>query len=135
VVDGVLATVWAFAGPPDARPGMYADGDVTALWKKANEIVIQYPFNAIYFITRPVYLLFPWPSTRVLIDKFICELGRRWVEIVVVKNNEKANYPRTVAKFAILGIVLYVTIFDVLRRALVGFGGLRMGKAGKSKKE
>jgi hypothetical protein len=59
VVDGVLATVWAFAGPPDARPGMYADGDVTALWRKANEIVIQYPFKAIYFITRPVYLVLP----------------------------------------------------------------------------
>jgi hypothetical protein len=57
------------------------------------------------------------------------------VEIVVVKNNEKSNYPKAVAKFALLGLVLYGAVFVVLRKALVGFGGLRIGRAGKSKKE
>ena len=57
------------------------------------------------------------------------------MEIVVVKNNEKSNYPKAVAKFALLGLVLYGAVFVVLRKALVGFGGLRIGRAGKSKKE
>jgi hypothetical protein len=134
VVDGVLATVWAFVGHPDGRPGMYADGDVTSTWKTANEIVVQYPFKAIYFITRPAYLLLPWPSTRVMIDEFMCELGRRWVDIVVVKNHERSNYPKAVAKFAALGILLYAVVFVALRRALVGFRGLGIGRVGKTKK-
>jgi hypothetical protein len=122
---------------------MYADGDVTARWKTANRIVIQYPFKAIYLLTRPIYWVLPWPKTRELLDEVICGLSWRWIEMLVVKNDEESNYPRAVAKFAFLGLFIYASFAVVFRKALGplvlalwhAVGGTAAGKIDKSKRE
>jgi hypothetical protein len=141
VVEGTWATTWAMNQGPAGKPGLYANGDVTALWRAAKAVLIELPFQAIYFATRPVYLVFPWPETRIAIDEIVGGLSWWWINII--EDDGRKTFARRLGKAVVGGMAAWIGLFMAARIALgmvrrglrIAMSGWEAGVAGKVKEE
>jgi len=128
VVEGVSATTWALqAGPTEIRPWFYENGDVTRLWRVVSQMMVELPFKALYLALRPVYLLFPWQSTRVAIDELLCWLSWKWLDLTVHQHEVHESRAIRRVKFLVFGVGFYAALFWMAKFALQrAVGGLRL---------